>query len=365
MKKLFSIMAALLLVAACSPYKEEFRNLDERISAIKAEQAGTREIILSELGRLEKEILAKIDAMQEEVLEALDESVARAEDAILERTMTIRRSIRIMSARTGADIEAWSAKLDDMLDASSTFFEQSLERLKKAEEDAIRRGDKVQQQRIAMVQKKVTWMQGNLSGLADRAATSVAALEGIEDKYVKVNALLPGLQKRKDDMELILAQYEEQLKEVMASRIKDMDSRDLSGFSAQLYDTYYEMESLNDELLSAYSDFEDCISGMPDVESALDEAQGLVDDMEDMRELVDSFDMSFIEDVLSDLEGAYEYANSCEITTSSLEERLDALDGSVGELWVRSDDYMSLLEDIWDVLDDMINDMESWLGDIE
>ena len=222
MKRIFTLTAAALLIAGCSPYQEQFRGLDERIASLKDEQAGTRQIVLSELDRLEKEILGKIDAMQEEVLDALDESVARAEDAILERTMTLRRSIRVMSARTGGDIEAWGSRLGDMVDQSSSFFEKSLERMKAAQEDAIRRGDKVQQERISLVQNKVTWMQANLSGLSDRAVNSVAALEGIEDKYLEINALLPGLEKRKDDMQIILSQYEEQLKEVMASRIKDI-----------------------------------------------------------------------------------------------------------------------------------------------
>ena len=364
MKRIFTLTAAALLIAACSPYQEQFRGLDERIASLKDEQAGTRQIVLSELDRLEKEILGKIDAMQEEVLDALDESVARAEDAILERTMTLRRSIRVMSARTGGDIEAWGERLGDMVDQSSSFFEKSLERMKAAQEDAIRRGDKVQQERISLVQNKVTWMQANLSGLSERAVNSVAALQGREDKYLEINALLPGLEKRKDDMQIILSQYEEQLREVIASRIKDMDGSDLGEFSRQLYDAYFEMEALNDELLGAYSDFEDSVSGMPDVESVLDDAQSLVDDMEDMREMVNSFDISYIEEVLSSLEGAYEYATSCEITTDGLEDRLEALDADVYDLWVEGDDYLRTLEDVWNILDDMLNDLESWIGDI-
>lgn len=358
--------AAVLCTAACSGvYKERIDALDQRIEDIRAELDKTRELVKEELDRLSKDIIEKLDELEETVLTALDEAVSRAEDKILSGTMEVRKTIRVLSMKTDADISLWGRRMNEMTEKSASLFTESMERMRQESETAIARGDKELQQRITLTQKKVQWMQENLASLSARADKTVSSLSGIEQQFTRLNAQLPGFQKRMSDMQLILEQYEASLRTIIAEKLENYQSSDLGGFSNQLYETYFEMEAMRDEIVSMASDIENQFSSIPDIEAALAEAEDLVEEMNAMEDLVDSFDMGYIQEVLSELEGVYGHAMNADLVLSDVEERFESLEQFMSDLEQDSGSCEDRLNELIHACEDEISELEGWGSDVD
>ena len=365
MRRLGIIIAVFCAVACSGSYQENIDALDRRIGDIRAELDKTRELVKEELQRLSKDIIGKLDEMEETVLTALDEAVSRAEDRILSETMQVRKTIRVMSMKTDADLALWGRRMNAMAEKSAGLFTESMERMKQESETAIARGDKELQQRISLTQNKVQWMQKNLSSLSARADKTVSSLSGIEERFTNLNAQLPGFQKRMGDMQSLLEDYEISLKTLISEKLEDYQSSDLGEFSNKLYETYFEMEEMHDEIVSMASDIEDRFSSIPDIEAALDEAEDLVDEMNAMEDLVDSFDMGHIQEILSELEDVYGHAVNSDFILSDVEEGFEYLKQFMSDLELDADSCSDRLNALIHACEDAVSEMEGWASDLD
>ena len=368
MMKIYNIAAAaaaLLLVAGCaSAYDDQLEALHERVEKLKAEDQVTREVVLTEIDRLSKDILAQLADMEENVLDNLDQAVARMEDLILENTMQTRKVIRTASQKAGCDIDTWTARLSHLTDKYADVFSQSLAIMQEETRKAIQMGDMIQVQRISNAREKVEWMQNNLSGLIEKTQARISSLDDLEKKYADVNKRLPALMDRKNNMLLLIDQYEKQLQEIITANLENWESKSLGNFSAQLYEMYAQMEEMRGDIIDMTEEIQSRYDSMPDVEGALDEAQTLVDEMLDMESLVDDFDMSTIDDIISELNDAMGYGAALQISTDEVDYTFDYF-----AVWVEVliDDCAAMeddLEEKWNWMDEALSVLEEYSDNI-
>ena len=369
MKRLGIILitaGAVLCTGACAGVEPEgIAALDKRIADIRGELDKTRTLVREELDRLSKDIALKLDELEESILTELDEAVCRAEDNILEGTMGLRKTIRYISTKSDADIALWGQRMNAMTERAAIVFTQSMERMQEESYAAIARGDVDLQQRISLAQGKTRWMQENLSSLTSRADKTISSLDGIEQRFTSLNSQLPLFQKRMGDMQSLLEQYEASLQTLIGERLKDYQCSDLGGISNKLYETYFQLEAMHDEVVSMAGEIEDGFSSIPDIEGALSEAEDLVDEMDEMEDLVDSFDMGYIQEILSELEEAYSYALSGYDELDEIESRFEFLEDFMSDLELDSDSCADRLNQLIQACEDTISEMEGWVSDLD
>ena len=359
-----ALVAAIFIPFGCSSiYDDQLDEMRDRIEHLKAEDQLTREIV-AEIDRLSEDILAQLADMEENVLDNLDQTVAKLEDLILENTMQTRKAIRIASNKAGCDIDAWTARLNHLTDKSADTFSQSLEIMKDEMEKARQLGDLVQMQRINNAIGKIEWMQNNLSGLIEQTQTRISSLEGLEKKYSEINKQLSLLMDRKKNMLVLIDSYEAQFRDVISANLENWESKDLGDFSQELYAMYVKMQGMREEIIEMTSQVQDNLDNMPDIESALDDAQSLVDTMYDMESLIDDFDLSSIDDIISELNFAMGYASTGEFTIDELSDKFDSYDAVASEMLYSFYDWEAQLDEMWDFLDDAVCTLEDYISDI-
>ena len=353
------LFALCMLAPSCKNYEAEFKSIEERIEKLKAADQRTREMILAEIDRLSEEIVKRIAQMEVNVHDYLDKSMGKVRSRIDADSDMLHKRIESKSEQLGVSIQDYASRIDQFIRSRQKDFEKSRSNLEKELKQSISDGNAALTRRIRNGLATLDELQVKLPELVSKTQARMDALAGLEDKYKKVSAEMNVMNTRMQAMVQLASDYQDALIDLVATDLDKYASTELQAYYMNITEAYTQSELILEEIEDKSNEMASLYSDMPDVESLLEQAEGLFGDLEDLQASLSGYDPEGeAAGILDVLQEAKDLADGSSYDIDSLEQesehviaRMESCDDAILSSMDEIDFYMELLQDLYDEME--------------